>query len=70
MDRYTTNTAKSQIGFIDVIVQPTFDVIKNFLPEIGNYYSNLESNKESWKGRIDEYEVKLSIFSFYSRKTE
>lgn len=63
MDRYSTNAAKSQIGFIDVIVQPTFDVIKNFLPEIGNYYSNLEQNKENWKSRIDEYEVKLSFIN-------
>ena len=30
MDRFTVNKAKSQIGFIDVIVQPHFEVVKNF----------------------------------------
>lgn len=60
MDRYTVNKAKSQIGFIDVIVSPTFDVIKNYLPELENYMPNFETNKDNWKSKIDFYEDKLS----------
>ena len=61
MDRYTVNTAKSQIGFIDVIVLPTYEVIKAFLPHMQTYIGNLERNKNRWKEKIEEYDEKLSI---------
>ena len=61
MDRYTVNTAKSQIGFIDVIVLPTYEVIKAFLPTMQMYIGNLENNKNRWKEKIEEYDEKLSI---------
>ena len=61
MDRYTVNTAKSQIGFIDVIVLPTYEVIKAFLPQMQIYIGNLERNKNRWKEKIEEYDEKLSI---------
>ena len=60
MDRFTVNTAKSQIGFIDVIVQPTFEVIRSFLPLLSNYIGNFETNKERWRDKIPEYDEKLS----------
>jgi hypothetical protein len=31
-DRKTTNIARSQIGFIDFVVMPYFDVLAQFLP--------------------------------------
>ena len=60
MDRYTVNTAKSQIGFIDVIAAPTFEVVKNFVPIFGEYFGNLENNKNIWKSKIDFFEEELS----------
>ncbi|EGR34747.1 hypothetical protein IMG5_002800 [Ichthyophthirius multifiliis] len=33
-DRYTTNTAKCQIGFIDFVVFPLYSSIKLFLPKL------------------------------------
>ena len=59
MDRYTVNKAKSQIGFIDVIVQPHFEVVKNFLPELQKYLKNLEINKKEWESRIEQYNEEL-----------
>lgn len=61
MDRFSVNTAKSQIGFIDVIVQPSFEVIKTFLPDLQLFIQNLENNKNLWKKKIDEYDEVLSI---------
>ena len=61
MDRYTVNTAKSQIGFIEVIIMPTYEVIKSFLPEMQSYIGNLETNKNHWKEKIEEYDQKLSF---------
>ena len=58
-DRYTTNKAKSQIGFIDFIVEPTFDIIKQFLPNID--VSNIELNKSKWKELIEKYDIELGI---------
>jgi len=66
MDRYTVNSAKSQIGFIDVIAAPTFEVVKNFVPIFNDYFANLENNKNIWKNKIEFYEEELSkkTFSF------
>jgi hypothetical protein len=61
MDRYSVNKAKSQIGFIDVIVQPHFEVIKNFIPEIQKYLRNLNVNKAKWEEKIEFYAEELSI---------
>lgn len=59
MDRYTVNKAKSQIGFIDVIAQPYFEVVKNFLPELQKYLKNFETNKKEWELRIEKYNEEL-----------
>ena len=60
MDRYTVNTAKSQIGFIDFLVKPSFEVAKAFLPELHNHLNHLDTNKDKWKTKISEYDEKLS----------
>ena len=60
MDRYTTNTAKSQIGFIDVIVLPLYEAVSQFIPELKTWFVNFEENKEKWKAKIGDYENELS----------
>ena len=62
MDRFTVNTAKSQIGFIEIIASPTFEVVKNFIPIFNEFFGNLENNKNIWKSKIDIYEEELSNF--------
>ena len=62
-DRYTTNAAKSQIGFIDFIVQPTFDIIKQFLPNID--VSHIELNQSKWKKLIEKYDIELGKILFF-----
>ena len=63
MDRYTVNTAKSQIGFINVIVQPLFEVIKSFLPEVSVCIKNLEENKAMWTEKVPFYEEQLKTLN-------
>ena len=60
MDRYTVNTSKSQMGFMDVIVQPTFEVLKSFLPMLSEFIVNLEKNKEILKDKVEFYNESLS----------
>ena len=60
MDRYTVNTSKSQMGFIDVIVQPTFEVLKSFLPMLSEFIVNLEKNKDILKDKVEFYNESLS----------
>ncbi len=60
MDRYTVNTSKSQIGFIDVIVQPTFEVLKSFLPNLGEFIVYLDWNKEILGQKVEFYDEELS----------
>lgn len=48
-DRETTNFVKSQIGFISFVVQPTFDILSNFVPEIDYYMENLKKNTKKYE---------------------
>lgn len=70
MDRYTVNTSKSQIGFIDVIVKPLYEVIKCFLPDLEKLLVNLEKNKEIWQSRIPFYDEKLAILATQREEKE
>jgi hypothetical protein len=48
MDRYTVNIAKSQIGFIDFIVKPTWEVVVMMLPAVEIYQHYLDANRKNW----------------------
>ena len=48
------------MGFMDVIVQPTFEVLKSFLPMLSEFIVNLEKNKEILKDKVEFYNESLS----------
>ena len=54
MDRYSLNVAKSQVGFIDVIVAPVFDAFRGILPKFDAPYQALLSNKENWSRKAED----------------
>lgn len=58
-DRECTNISKSQIGFINFIVKPTFECILNLIPEASFYMDNILSNYKYYESLIDE-EKKIS----------
>lgn len=60
MDKYSVNLAKSQIGFIDVICKPIFEVLARFLPELDKYLNNCDSNKKEWGKLIENYDQLLN----------
>lgn len=51
MDRTKPAVAKCQLGFIDFIVGPLFEVWVNFLPDMGLCLVHLEQNRAMWKKR-------------------
>jgi hypothetical protein len=55
-DRDTTNIAKTQIGFLDFIIKPTFELVVQVLPHLSFTLNNIENNKKNWTERFDEYE--------------
>ena len=57
-DRKTTNIAKSQIGFIDIIIKPAYIAVIKAVPELGHLENAIEDNKKCWTGLFDEYEKK------------
>ena len=63
MDRYTVNTSKSQVGFINIIVQPLYEVIKCFLPDIGVCITALEENKNIWNEKVAYYDEQLKALN-------
>ena len=58
MDRYTTNIAKSKIGFIDFIIKPSFESVLILLPKINRSLQSLEINKQEWEKKIEDYQPK------------
>eukprot|EP00451_Oxyrrhis_marina_P038530 CAMPEP_0204369302 /NCGR_PEP_ID=MMETSP0469-20131031/44847_1 /ASSEMBLY_ACC=CAM_ASM_000384 /TAXON_ID=2969 /ORGANISM="Oxyrrhis marina" /LENGTH=643 /DNA_ID=CAMNT_0051359001 /DNA_START=44 /DNA_END=1975 /DNA_ORIENTATION=- len=60
MDRATTNIAKCQVGFMDIIVHPLYQGLEVLLPDVGPACcKNIEFNKEFWKKRVDAMEAKM-----------
>ena len=51
MDRTNTVIPKCQVGFIDYIVTPLYEVWDQYMNEDGSYeaFSNLAKNREYWK---------------------
>ena len=69
-DRYTTNLAKAQGGylflytfisprFIDFVVRPIMSLLTQVLPEFDIFYQNLDTNKSKWAELVDLYQSKL-----------
>ena len=61
MDRCTTNVAKSQIGFINFIIKPSFGIMHQFLPNIHRMIQGIELNEAAWKSRVDQYQEIMEI---------
>ena len=58
-DRLTVNRAKSQVGFIDAIIMPSFVCMEKILPKSIVFLDSLKKNKEHWAKEIDEDEKTL-----------
>jgi len=59
-DRKTQNIARSQIGFIDFIIKPSFSAMKKVFPELANMERACDLNKDCWLALFDEYETELN----------
>ncbi len=59
-DRECTNISKSQIGFINFIVKPTFECIINLIPEAKFFMENIISNYKYYESLVNEDERKNS----------
>lgn len=58
-DRTTTNINVSQLGFINFIVEPTFDSLLKIIPEISPYMDNIKRNLKMFEQLVkDEKERK------------
>ncbi len=56
MDRATVNVAKSQIGFLDVIIAPSFGALAQVLPKMQAHVDYVQANKLTWPDYFDQYE--------------
>ena len=59
MDRATTNIAKAQLGFIDVIVMPSYEAFSKFIKIASKNIKNMTKNREIWASKVDEYQKKM-----------
>lgn len=53
-DRSSINLAKSQIGFIDFIVQPSFELFNTYLPKVQKNMDQVKWNREKWTNMVTE----------------
>jgi len=59
MDRETTNIAKCQIGFINVLVNPLFLALLDFLPSMQACIDNLSKNRVFWEENVANMEIEM-----------
>mmetsp|Transcript_31291 Transcript_31291/g.74962 ORF Transcript_31291/g.74962 Transcript_31291/m.74962 type:complete len:726 (-) Transcript_31291:216-2393(-) len=59
MDRKTTNIAKCQVGFIDILVFPLFDELRNVLEPFRQCCGHIVKNKKFWQDKIDDMEEEM-----------
>ena len=55
-DRTCINQAKAQIGFIDVIIEPGFELLEKILPKVRKSMEQARKNKAKWECVSSEYE--------------
>ena len=55
-DRYDVNTPKSQIGFIQFVIIPSFKTLCSLFPELIFTSNNAENNLDMWKKELEEGE--------------
>ena len=53
-DRKTTHIAKSQIGFINFAVKPSYEALMNFTPEISAYMDNIVENLRRFENIVKD----------------
>lgn len=53
-DRVNTNIATAQLGFIDYVIKPTFEVFGEFLPSLSIHVDNLVKNRGKWASMQNE----------------
>lgn len=59
-DRESTNINKSQIGFINFIVKPTFECMINIIPNLSVYMDNIVVNCKYYEDLVKAEEEKKS----------
>lgn len=59
MDRETINIAKSQLGFIDFIIAPSWEVLSTMLPALKPLNEKIKENRKSWEDLEKVYEDKM-----------
>ena len=57
-DRTTSNVPKSQIGFINFVITPTFKVLTEAFPSLTYLVNNAKDNLAQWEKMLKESEIK------------
>ena len=60
MDRQTVNVAKAQVGYIDFIIKPSFDILSEILPMMNVAVDNAEQNKTGYAKLVDKFETQMT----------
>jgi len=53
-DRKNTNIATAQLGFIDFVIRPTFEIWSQYLPTVKIHLDSLIQNRAKWEILEDE----------------
>jgi hypothetical protein len=61
MDRRTVNISKAQVGFMDIIIIPSYETLVELMPNIQPMLDQGLVSKERWSCLIDKYDEKLEM---------
>lgn len=64
-DRYTTNIARSSIGFADFIIKPSYQLLAKICPALEFLIDQIDRNKCDWILLFEEYDRKMSEGNYY-----
>ena len=52
-DRNSVSIPKSQIGFTELFIEPTFNLLENLLPRVSENIQYISENKEKWRQMLE-----------------
>lgn len=52
-DRHSVSIPKSQIGFTELFIEPTFNMLEPLFPSVSENIRNISENKQKWKDALD-----------------
>lgn len=52
---------KMQVGFIDFVCMPLYEVLADLIPSLGYLYDGIRNNRSNWQLLVEDPKSKITI---------